>query len=79
VFFEAEKTRMDNWRTVLKLSRWSVFEDLGVKSRTIEPIPLIHLAKIRRRLSPRWRCVLNFHLYTGQRAETAISASAQGN
>lgn len=45
-------------------------------SRVVEAIPPLHLFRIWRYLKPRWRAAFLFHLFTGQRVETALSVRA---
>jgi integrase len=47
------------------------------KSRVIEAIPPLHLFRIWRYLKKSWRAVFLWHLYTGQRVETALSVRAE--
>lgn len=42
-------------------------------SKIVEPIPPLHLLRIYRALTARWRPVMAWHLYTGQRVETALA------
>lgn len=76
-FSKAEKQDWITSEQFIRLSRWERVRGFGKKSRQIEPIPVRHLAMLRRSLDERWRAIFNFHLYTGQRAETAITASSK--
>jgi integrase len=76
-FSKAEKQDWITSEQFIRLSRWERVRGVGKKSRLIEPIPIKHLAMLRQALKGRWRAIFNFHLYTGQRAETAITASAK--
>ncbi len=76
-FSKAEKQDWITSEQFIRLSRWERVRGFGKKSKQIEPIPIRHLAMLRHSLTGRWRSIFDFHLYTGQRAETAITASAK--
>jgi integrase len=46
----------------------------GARSKQVQPIPIKHAFAIYRELNERWRAIFAFHLFTGQRAETALRA-----
>ncbi len=49
----------------------------GKPSKSIHGIPRDHLFRIFRELAPAWRPILIWHLFTGQRVETALSLTVE--
>ena len=46
-------------------------------AKVVEPIPPLHLVKIYKNLPARWKPVFAWHLYTGQRVETALAVQVE--
>lgn len=66
------------WITPGQLAALKGWERLRITqakaSKVVEAVPPLHLFRLWRHLKPRWRAVFLFHLFTGQRVETALSA-----